>query len=43
MAYKILKLREHPELLDHAAAWFQEKWGIPLNTYQESMAQCLKN
>ena len=43
MAYKILKLREHPELLDQAAAWFHEKWGIPLNTYQESMTQCLKN
>lgn len=43
MAYEIGKLREHPELLDAAADWFHAKWGIPLNAYRESMAQCIKN
>ena len=42
MNYKILKLREHPELLDQAAAWFHAKWGIPLDAYRESMDQCLQ-
>lgn len=43
MAYEIWKLREHPELLDAAADWFHAKWGISLNAYRESMAQCIKN
>ena len=38
----ILKLREHPELLDKAAAWFHAKWGVPLEAYRESMEQCIK-
>lgn len=43
MAYEILKLREHPGLLDRAAVWFHEKWGIPLDAYRESMEQCVKS
>lgn len=39
---KIVNLREHPELLDKAAAWFHAKWGVPLEAYRESMAQCVK-
>lgn len=39
---KIVNLREHPELLDRAAAWFHAKWGVPLEAYRESMAQCVK-
>lgn len=42
MEYKILNLRTHPGLLDQAAAWFHEKWGVPLEAYRESMEQCLK-
>ena len=42
MDWKILKLREHPELLNRAAQWFHEKWGIPLEAYRESMEACLK-
>ncbi len=42
MAFEILKLREHAELLDTAAKWFHAKWGVPLDAYQESMAQCVK-
>ena len=43
MTCEILKLREHPELLDKAASWFHAKWGIPLEAYRESMEQCVKN
>ena len=37
MSGTIVNLREYPELLNRAAAWFHEKWGIPLDTYRESM------
>ena len=40
MNHEIWNLREHPELLERAAAWFHEKWGVPLEGYQESMADC---
>ena len=39
---RIILLREHPELLEPAAAWFHEKWGIPEEAYRESMAACLE-
>lgn len=42
MSIKILKLREHRELLDRAAEWFHKKWGIPLEAYRDSMEQCRK-
>ena len=42
MSYTILKLREHPELLDQAAEWFHAKWGVPLEAYRESMGQCIE-
>lgn len=38
---EFLKLREHPELADRAAAWFHEKWGIPQDAYEESIHACL--
>jgi N-acetylglutamate synthase-like GNAT family acetyltransferase len=28
--------------LDRAAAWFHEKWGVPLEAYRESMERCLR-
>ncbi len=34
---KIIKLSEHRELADPAAQWFSSKWGIPVETYQESI------
>ena len=37
----LVRLRDRPELLDRAAGWFHEKWGVPLAAYQESMAACL--
>lgn len=39
---EIRKIREHPGLAQEAAAWFHEKWHIPLEAYQESIAECLK-
>lgn len=40
---KLLKLREHKNLASAAAEWFHQKWGIPLEAYQESIEDCLKN
>ncbi len=34
-------LRHCPALLEPAARWFHEKWGIPEDTYRESMEDCL--
>ena len=39
---EIWKLREHPDMADAAAAWFHEKWGIPLEAYRESIRECLR-
>lgn len=39
---EIIRISEHPELAEQAAAWFHGKWGIPLRAYQESMAECGK-
>lgn len=38
---EILKIREHYEMAEKAAQWFHEKWGIPLEAYQESIGECL--
>lgn len=38
---EIIKLREHPEYADSAAAWFHSKWGIPQQAYADSIADCL--
>jgi N-acetylglutamate synthase-like GNAT family acetyltransferase len=40
--YAIVKLKDKPELMDIAAAWFHNKWGIPLTVYRESMEESLK-
>jgi len=39
---KIIALRDAPDRLTEAAAWFHEKWGIPEEAYRDSMAQCLR-
>ncbi len=39
---ELLKIREHPELAEEAAAWFHAKWGVPLEAYQESIGDCLQ-
>ena len=34
-------LRDRPELLDRAATWFHEKWGVPREAYLECMSAYL--
>lgn len=41
MNYKIMRLVDRPELKEEAAKWFHEKWGIPLETYTQSIEECL--
>ncbi len=41
MDYEIIRLMDAPERKEQAAAWFHEKWGIPLEAYLESMDACL--
>ena len=41
MNWNIIRLTDKPEIKDRAAEWFHEKWGIPLEAYQESMETCL--
>jgi len=41
MKYKILKLRNYPEIKQRSAEWFHSKWGIPLKAYIESMKECI--
>lgn len=35
--YQIINICERPDLKDAAAEWFHNKWGIPLEAYQESI------
>ena len=39
---ELLKIREHAELGAQAAAWFHEKWEIPIEAYAESIEACLE-
>lgn len=39
--YAFLTLRERPEMLDPAAHWFHEKWGVPKEAYLECMTAYL--
>ncbi len=43
MDYKIVRIRDYPVLLKKAAAWFNDKWHIPQETYYQSMKDCLEN
>ena len=40
--YQYITLREKPELIDKAAAWFNSKWGVPKEAYLECMEAYLK-
>ena len=40
--YEILRISEHEAWLERAAEWFHQKWGIPLEAYQDSMRQSLE-
>ncbi|MDL2232659.1 GNAT family N-acetyltransferase [Ruminococcaceae bacterium OttesenSCG-928-L11] len=38
---RMLRLADHPCLMDQAAEWFHEKWDIPAASYRESMEESL--
>ena len=40
--YDIIKIHEHGEMLEQAAEWFHQKWGIPKIEYIKSMEECLR-
>ena len=42
MNYPILRLIDHPEMKQKMALWFHQKWGIPLEAYEESMEDALQ-
>ena len=35
--YKYVNLRDCPNLMDKAATWFHDKWGVPKEAYLECM------
>lgn len=35
--YKIVRIKERPDLKETAAEWFHSIWGIPYEAYLESM------
>ena len=39
--FKYITLREKPELMDSAAQWFNNKWGVPKEAYLECMEDYL--
>ena len=41
--YKYYTLREKPELKEMAAEWFQNKWGVPKDAYQECIEDYLNH
>lgn len=41
MDYRIVRLIDEPMRKEAAAAWFHEKWGIPVDAYMQSMEECL--
>ena len=43
MQYEIVSLRERPDMAQSAAAWFHEKWQVPLADYMQSIEACLAN
>lgn len=42
-AYQYIALRQQPELMPRAAAWFHSKWGVPEAAYRACMESYLKN
>lgn len=42
MEYEIVRLAEKPEMMETAAQWFHEKWGIPVQEYRDSMEESLE-
>ncbi|NLM34466.1 MAG: GNAT family N-acetyltransferase [Clostridiales bacterium] len=40
---KIIPISDKPELIAMAAQWFHNKWGIPVEAYEVSMEESLKD
>ena len=36
-----IPVRDWPEAKEEIAAWFHDRWGVPLEAYQESIRDCL--
>lgn len=41
--YNIVRITDRPELKNQMAAWFHEKWGVPLEAYEESMEDAIRS
>lgn len=41
-AGELVCLRNHPEFLSTASAWFGSKWDVPVEAYEESMKECME-
>ena len=41
MSPALVRLADRPELLEEAAGWFHDKWGVPAGAYRTSMRACL--
>lgn len=39
--YALVTLRQRPDMLERAAAWFHAKWGVAESAYRECMSACL--
>ena len=39
--FYLVRLYEHPSLIDSIATWFHEKWQVPKERYLESMKNCI--
>ena len=41
MKHDLVRIADRPDLIDQAARWFHEKWGIPEEAYRQSMRESL--
>lgn len=41
--YKIIRISDKPEMKFMVAQWFHNKWGIPVEAYQESIESSIKS
>ena len=41
--YKIINIKNRPELIENAAVWFQDKRRVPADEYRKSMEESLES
>lgn len=41
--YKIINIKNRPELIENAAVWFQDKWRVPADEYRKSMEESFES